>query len=248
MRILTQNYLADATTSMAGIGWSDGRPVGNIAGINLDDAAETVGASGTININLGSARKIDGIAISGHNLGDSATVTVRLTANSNYTGGDLFSMTLRDSGTADGKHYVQYMAFDDKTYRYIQIITNQPGTTIIGNIWIGQHTQITPAVRTGFTVRYESRDVRLESPTGRVMGDKGRVLRSAQLSFPKTDTETVETVRRIYDRLGTVTPLVLLYADDDGGVVPPMYCYISEFSETPRPPKSEYTLTFREGR
>jgi hypothetical protein len=244
MRFLYPNLLTN--TMIDGTGWGETMPLENVAEPNLDDYAESLSTNPVINVDFGFAVTLSGVAIAGHNITGSATV--RVTNNSDYSGGDLYTIDLTSSTISDGVHYILYRAFTAGDYRYMQISITNTAEVEIGYLWVGEHLDLTPSARAGFTVNYQARDVIIESIQGRVTGDKGLTFREVTFDFPKSDKTIVKSVRKMYNELGIVTPFIFLAADDDGGVFAPMYCRFVDFAETIQLPKIEYTVTLGEGR
>lgn len=247
MRILYPNLLT--ADNAHGTGWDEANPLSNLVMPNLNDAAVSTNVTPQLDIDFGQARTVSGFAIIGHNLGASDSVTLTLATNSAFTSGVLtHPMTLRNSNWSDGLHYVQYRAFDAVERRYARVSFSGVQNVVLGALWIGDHIQLTPAARLPFTVDHDSRDALVESTLGRVTGDRGTVLRSVTLDFPKSDKATVEEVRKLHYAVGRVMPFVIVYSDTGGGVAMPMYCRITQFEESISLPKPEYRLRLQEGR
>lgn len=192
-----------------------------------------------------SSESINTVIISGHNLSNSAVITLLADDTPNWT-----APAVSEVITWRADHCVKFFTATAKAYYRITIDdpSNADGFIKIGRIFLGTYTQITPSSILSFTISNQRNDVVQKTETGNVYGSIGSSFRVFKYSFPPISMTMLTTLRTIFSTVGTVKPIYLFNYDTTWTYINPAYVRIAEFldEEWLGHGKAKYGLTLEE--
>lgn len=176
-----------------------------------------------IKFNLGTATNISDVCIMGHNLSNSATVTLQANSSDSWTS-PAFEQVL----TVDD---IIYLNFTVENYQYwrlsIQDASNTAAYLQFAYIFLG--TALTmPGMETGQAIPINSTSVSSKSFSGQIYGDKRIFLKSAKITLPIIEQAEKVLIDAFFEYVDIVTPFVLLIWEDDLDVEAPIYCALTK--------------------
>lgn len=189
------------SSTLSGGSWNGSFPLTNLKNKLISKKARTtntLAASSTILIDAGAAITVRCLALIAHNFSYAATVRVRGFTDSGYT----LLVSGSDTGTVSAvpqtitsteaidcpKNWISCYA-TDKSARYWKVeitdTANAAGYIEVGRCWLGEAT-IAPTIGPdyGASVKYEPRDVMVESFGGVAWGNANAARRISTMSFP----------------------------------------------------------------
>lgn len=254
MRISYDNYIDYlASSAMTSVSVITNYPLSNVQDQRLGKTFRSSELSTmTVIINIGdiiSAGKnpVSTIALLGHNLDSSATVTVErniydswpgATSQSiTYNSGIMLSYISDDNAfiiTEEGDFLISeesdYIieSLDYYYYRFtISNTTNADSFIELGRIWLGDYLNITPSSLLNFNVTKRRSDIVIYGKDRQKFALEGVGWRHFSLSFPVTDHTMVENIIDMYKTVGNHTSIIFSNFDTLRGYDLVEPCYVS---------------------
>ena len=205
----------------------------------------------TVVVNLGSAMSVDTIAILGHNLSTSSTLTIEAHTSDSWGTPALSAVTLTHSTSA-----VLKFLSASQSYQYwrftLDDATNSDAYVEAGRLWLGEYLTIDPTSTVAFTVTKLRSDTVAYGRDRQKYSTEGVGWREFNLSFPRTNGSVLTAVQTMYDTVGNHGSLLFCNFDSlrTYPLVEPVYCSIVgeiAFRHT-RYMKFEYGIALEEDR
>lgn len=249
MRFAYSNLVDDATLTASS---EDLRfPVENAQDQRLAKVWRTQQATSvTCVVDLGSAQAVDTVAIVGHDLSTSATLTIEGNAADSW-GAPTFSTAL----TALDGMILKFFA-SAQTFQYWRFVIDDASAAnayvSIGRLWLGEYITPDPAASASFTVTKRRNDTVTYGRGRQKFATPGVGWRRFDLSFRRTQGTALSSILTMFDTIGTHSSFIFANFDTrrDYPIVEP--CYVSlqgdiDFSHT-KGMKFGYSLTLEEDR
>lgn len=224
-------------------------PVSNLLSQRVAKAFRTQDASAqTVVFDLGTAQNVNTIAIIGHNLTASATLTIEANAADSWG-----SPSVSTSLTYIDGPIIKYLS-SSESYRYwrlsIDDATNTDGYISLGVVWLGEYLTIDPASLLNFSVTKVRDDTVVYGRGRQKYASVGVGWRRFDLSFPRTGGTMLTSIQTMYDTVGNHTSCIFANFDDlrTYPLVEPVYCSIVgdlDFNHSSRM-QFEYSLVLEE--
>jgi hypothetical protein len=189
------------------------------------------------------------VALVGHNLSSSATVTFSFNATDSWPGAttqtvafnsgvmltyftsftpEYFTTETPDYLVAEtGEHLVT--SYD---YPYAKVTisdpTNADAYVEVGKVWISQSVSVSPSSLLDYTVELKSGDVVYHGRGRQKYGITRDPWRRFELSFPESGYDMIEQIEAMHDDVGNWSPIIFANFDSLRGysLVEPCYCTI----------------------
>ena len=225
MRIAYDNLLDDGTLTESS--QNTAYPAENVQDQRLAKPWRTLVLTAvTCIVNLGSAKAIDTIAIIGHNLTTSATITVNANAADSW-GSPSYTTSL----TALDNMVLKYLT-TAQTYQYwrfnLDDSTNTNAYLSIGRLWLGAKLDIDPASTNSFRVSKRRSDTVTYGRGRQKFATPGSGWRSFSFNFRRTSGSMLTAIQTMYDTVGNHSSLIFsnFNALRSYEIVEPCYCSI----------------------
>lgn len=218
MRIAYEN-LADGATITASSSDSS-HPVSNLQDERLSTLwASTAVTAQSIYIDMGSAVSVNTVALMGHNISSSATVTI-------YAGATTAVSALSSAITYNDGMMLLFSG--GNTYRYWKLsISGNDAAPQAGRLWLGNYITIDPSSLLDFTVtKLRSDNVAHNASRGKYASE-GVGWRRFSLDFPPTGGAMLASIEAMYDHSRNHGAMIFCNFDTirDYHIVEP--CYVS---------------------
>lgn len=180
----------------------------------------------TVVCNLASAQAVNTIAILGHNISSSATLTIEAHTSDSW-GAPSYTTSLTYNAAAilkflDASQTYQY-------WRYtIDDSTNSDGYVEVGMLWLGTYLTIDPSSLDAFTVTKRRSDQSIYGRDRQKFATEGVGWRQFDLSFPRTGGTALTDVLTMIDTVGLHSSVIFCNFDSlrTYELVEPVYCSI----------------------
>jgi hypothetical protein len=201
-------------------------------------------------IDLGSySDPVECVAVIGHNLSSSATVTFGFNSVNSFPGATsqtvtynsgmmlkFFTMPSSEALTTETPEYLLTEDGDRLTteynYRYCQVgvtdAANPDSFIEFGKVWCSPYVTVDPFSLLGYTVSMVSGDVMYHGRGRQKYAITRDSWRRFELSFPESAYSMVEMIETMHDAVGNHSPVIFANFDDLRGyaLVEPCYCSI----------------------
>lgn len=204
----------------------------------------------TIVCNLGSAQAVNTIAVLGHNLSGSASITIEAATADSWASAPWSTSLTYATGAI-----LKYLSAS-QTYQYwrftLDDATNSDGYVEAGRVWLGTYLELDPSSLLNFTVTKRRSDTVVYGRDRQKYATQGVGWREFNLSFPRTSGTALTNVLGMIDTVGSWDSVIFSNFNTDRSyeIVEPCYCSIvgdvpfshAKFMEF------TYTLTLEEDR
>jgi len=273
MRALNRNYIYTSTITASDVtGYTFASA---LVDSRLCRKGRFSGTTGTLNIDLGTAKQCDYVAIISHNLTPDATVSITYSYDNSswavltYIPRNWLETYTRITPegdtriTSDGD--TRIVTFDhpfttlwDNNLapfaRYWRITFTDPrnadGYVEIGGVYLGSYIQL-PAMSPDQTIPRNSTSEQSFNETGQLHAYRKYQYKGVGVNFPAVTDAEKNALDELFVESDITDPLLLIFWEDDTGsqvVEEPLYCVLSKLGE----PKHignglwSYSLSFRE--
>lgn len=233
MQILYDNQAFNATINA--LTENPSYPFSTAIGSNTQTQLSRVGrtidvTSQYIDFSFGSATGVQYVAILGHNITSSATISIQ---GGTALGGNTFSQSITTEYRG-----VWIVAFTNvESYQYwrlnISDATNPDGYIEIGAVFLGTSLEM-PGMNLGQVVSTESASVASPSASGQVYGDRRLNYDIAEIVFIDITESKRQEIKTWISTVDIVQPFVLLIWENDLDVQGPVYSVLTETPQLAR--------------
>lgn len=247
MRIVYDNLVDSATAPTA----STADPLYPIENVQNQRLAKrwkvTAGTAQTAVIDLGATAAVATVAILGHTISSSATLTISANATDAWT-----AATYVTSLTYNAGAILRFLP-SAQSYRYWQFGIDDAGNAFeVGRLWLSGYQQIEPSSLLGFTVEKKRSDVVAYGRDRQKYATEGVGWREFKLSFPRTGGSALTAIQTVIDTVGQHKSVIFCNFDSDRSyeIVEPCYCSVQSdvaFRHTNRL-RFEWSVTLEEDR
>jgi len=179
----------------------------------------------TIVCNLGSAQAVDTIAIMGHNISASATLTIEAGTADSW-GSPAFTTSLTYNTAA----VLKFLAAA-QTYQYWRFTiddgSNSDGYVEVGRFWLGTYLALDPSSLDSFTVTKTRSDTVGSGRDFQKFATQGVGRRIFSLQFPWTSGTSLTAIQTMYDTVGNHSSMIFCNFDSLRTYVLVDPCYVS---------------------
>lgn len=243
MRLMLNNLADDATLTATGA--HANYPATNIQHPHLSRYCRSDGTSLVIVFDLGSAQDITTFILAGHNISDSATVTLEANSSDSWVGAP-FSETITDNY----KVICEY--FTEITYRYVRLsisdASNPDGYVKLGRVYIGEYLQM-PYMDKIFDLPRKT-NTQIKVSSGRQsfsnIGEEWIEFQCTLVGISAKKRASMET--ELITAMQNGAPVLLAVWEESFDTQPCLYGVISKDSYDPKPAgDGTYNLVFEFG-
>lgn len=254
MRIINTNFVDTATTISASNENAE-YPVENVQDQRLGNRFRSTTTS--VIVSLVESVITDNpvaVAVIGHNLSSSATITFQLDQHSDFSTATSESliwnqdmilkfidktslaptMELLDESSGELLDESGGTLLVDYNYIYHRFVfsdaSNPDGYISIGRLWVGTYFQITPSSLLDFKITYTNSDINIYGINRQKFSLPGVIWRRFDLSFPPSDNTMISTINDLIDQVGKHSSFIFCNFDDltTYAVVYPAYVSIKD--------------------
>ena len=231
-------------------------PISNVQDQRLGLCSMMASTSSIIIDFTGHGYKINTIALLGHNLDSSATISVAfnyindwtnppVTHTLSYNNGIILKFidtpvyvgtteieNANDFLTTENDDYLttetgDFIIRQDK-YAFAKVSITNTNTIQLGRIWMGDYLQITPSSLLDFKVTKKRSDINIYGKDRQKISIPGVSWRRIELSFPVTSNDMINNVYTMYKTVANNKSIIFCNFDTIRGypLVEPLYCSI----------------------
>jgi hypothetical protein len=227
MRIAYSNLVDDATITASSE--DPMMPADNVKVQRLAKAWRTTAVTGiTCVVALDSAQAVDTVAILGHTISTSATVTIEANTTDSWS-----PAAWSTSLTALDNTILRYLD-SAQTYQYWRFTVEDASSAStfidVGRLWLGEYLQISPASTSNFTVSFERSDTVSYGRGRQKFATQGVGWRSFDLSFRGHHGSMLTAIQTMYATVGNHSSVIFSNFDESRAypIVEPCYCSIDD--------------------
>lgn len=232
MRVIYGNFV-DELTSIVASNENIEYPVTNLTDQRLTTLYRSTANSVTISME---GDKIPvtpmAVALIGHNLSSSATITFQISEYSN------FLTTIDETLVWNEGIILKFFDYsgtisESSDYRYYRIIIADPlnpdGYVELSRVYLSGYLNITPSSLLDFSVTVRTSDRNLYSIHRDKFAIEGKTWRVFDLRFPASDKDMINSISDFIDTVGLHTSFIFCNFDSirDYPIVEPCYCSIA---------------------
>lgn len=228
MRIAYTNLLDDlAASAMTALTENSLFPLTNVQDQRLSTVfRSTACTSQTIILDLGATTATTIVALLGHNLSTSATVTVDAAATNSWPGATVCSVTYNA-----GAMLTFYASTGYRWWRLsINDASNADGYLQIGRVWLGTYMTVDPSSLLSFKVTRLRSDNVWHGKGRQKFASPGSGWRRFELAFPRSNDSMIAQIEDFQDAVGLHSSFIFCNFDSIRGysLVEPCYCSLSQ--------------------